>query len=295
VFGAYAGGGENVLTLQVGGAPQLLYGPATYVRRVAISGDGATVSYDVTPLNVSGDLNEVRVAAFTGGDSFLIATASGSGFSEPLDLSGDGAWLLDSPSGILYDTASGAARALAILTPGIDGHLALVGDGLPRGTLSGDGTRVLYVMHSGRCADCANQAEQLATLDIGDSNLGNAPEISGAKIDPTSVMIDGGSTTKATAKVAFSGKLVAFGIVALLDGRSEVNISTVSLRDDGTGGDTTAGDGLYSADGIRHILYVARGDDTGPRVLRIQAEVESSDGLHHAIAIDFATLDVVKA
>jgi hypothetical protein len=75
----------------------------------------------------------------------------------------------------------------------------------------------------------------------------------------------------------------------------DVNVGHArTLLDDGQGADASAGDGEYTAGAIMHEPNVARDPDTGPRIVRIAAEVETSDGLRHATAVDVGTLTVVE-
>ena len=90
--------------------------------------------------------------------------------------------------------------------------------------------------------------------------------------------------------------VLGVGFAALLDGVPDVNVSTGRLLlDDGQNGDTTAGDGMYTAAAITHVMVVARENDTGPRVVRIAAEVEGADGRRHATALEIGTLSVSAA
>jgi hypothetical protein len=293
VFDAYANGLYLFAVDAGGGKPRILLGPENYVKRVAISGDGATVGYDVTPPAPATDDNQIGVIPFAGGQPRQLAKNTGSGFSEPLQLTADGSRLLDSPNGMLYDTVTGDVRELAVLTPGAGAHTDLLAGGMPRGTMNADATRFLYVMRTIRCADCPNLPEQLARLDVGTAETTDAPSIGGTVIDPASVVIEGGSTATVSAKIAASGKVIAVGVVALDHGRFDGNVANVALFDDGTNGDAVAGDGTFSDNMIKHGFFQMRDDDTGPRTLRIQVEVESSDRMRQATAVDVGPLTVV--
>ena len=293
VFGAYAGDGEHVFGVTGdGGNLHDLAGPFGWVKNVAVSGDGSTVAYDIIPPD-NGN-NEVGLVDFGGGDAETLATTTGSSFDDILHLSEDGSSLLLTPTSYLIDTASGDMRQLAVLTPGGAGHTDLLTDGMVRASMNADATRFVYVMRSIRCADCANQHEQLATLDIGPSDLGAAPVLTDATIDPEEIANDSVDVATASVAVETEGTGIATGVVALLDGLYDVNVAYGAiLVDDGVTPDASANDDVFTNGAIRYSLSVTRPDDTGPRTLRYQAEIETPDGLRHATALDAGTLTVV--
>ena len=89
--------------------------------------------------------------------------------------------------------------------------------------------------------------------------------------------------------------MLGVGFAALLDGAVDPNVSPgLLLLDDGQNGDAAAGDGIYTNSGVTHGMIVARDDDTGPRIVRIAAEVEGADGRRHATAVDIGTLTLPK-
>jgi hypothetical protein len=260
--------------------------------RVAISGDGSLVAYDGLPLGAS--LNDVGVIPSGGGTPTLLISMGYSGYEEPFQLTQTGSKLLVSSNGILFDTASGAMMQLGISITGVGGnHEALIPDGLPRATMDAMGENFLYVMRTVRCADCANQQEQMATLAIDPVDLGDAPMISDASITPDTIALNSGREAVASATVTTSGTVLGVGFAALRDGAPDINVSAGKvLLDDGQNGDVAAGDGIYTAGGIVHSTIEAREDDTGPRVVRIAVEVEGSDGRRDATALDIGTLTV---
>ncbi len=263
--------------------------------RVAMSGDGTLAAYDGTPVGET--LNDVAVLSVGGGEAQMLSTLPSSGFDEPFQLTRTGSRLLVSSNGLLFDTATGTAELLGASISGLGGnHQAVLTDGLPRGTMDAEGQQFLYVMRSARCADCANQQEQLATLTIDPVDLGEAPVISGGSIEPASILPEYGSETVVSASVIANGQLLGVGFAALLDGTVDVNLGqTIVLLDDGTNGDTVAGDDIYSAGGIVHMPVIVREPDSGPRIVRIAAEVEDANGLRHATAVDIGTLTVDDA
>jgi hypothetical protein len=80
------------------------------------------------------------------------------------------------------------------------------------------------------------------------------------------------------------------------DGGTVVSTDSMQvLLDDGANGDAVAGDDTYTVGGIEHGIFVVRDPDTGPRTVRIAAEIEDTSGLRHATAVDIGTLTVDDA
>jgi len=293
VFAAFAGTGEHFFSADGnGGNIVKLGGDMQYAMRVAISGDGALAAYDGTPSGAT--LNEVAVLPAGGGTPHVLTTMPYSGFDEPFQLSQTGARLLISSNGLLVDTATGDSVLLGVSINGVGGnHEAVLTDGLPRGTMDANAQTFLYVMRTVRCADCPNRQEQLATLALDPIDLGDAPFITDTSIEPPTIALDHGSEATVVATVDADGQVLGVGFAAMLDGAVDPNVSAgLLLFDDGTNGDSTAGDGIYTNSAITHAFVVARDDDTGPRVVRIAAEVEGADGRRHATAVDIGTLVV---
>jgi hypothetical protein len=295
VFGAYAEDGEHIFAVDGnGGNLHVLRESLHYAMRVSISGDGTTVAYDVLPLGAS--VNELASLPFAGGSPQVYAVPPATEFRDSLQLSADGSQLLVSPNGLLIDTGSGDARTLATPIPGLGGSQeAVITDGLPRATMDAEGERVLYVMRTTRCADCVNLPEQLATLEIDPTDWGEAPAITDATIEPAEIGLAGASAATVTATVEGPHPVLGVGVAALLPGGVvDANVGHGrTLLDDGQDGDARAGDGVYTAAGIVHGDFVLRDDDTGPRTVRIAAEVEDGNGLRHATAVEIGMLTVV--
>ncbi|MGE3797922.1 MAG: TolB family protein, partial [Thermomicrobiales bacterium] len=293
VFGAFGGDGEHVFAVERDGSNlRLLRESVQWVLRVAISGDGATVAYDVMLPDT--DKNEVAVVPATGGESTKLPGVPYAGFEEPLQLTPDGSVLLVSPNALLIDTTTAEAMLLATSINGAGGNYeAVLTDGLARVTMDAEARRFLYVMRTVRCADCANLQEQLATLDIDPASMGEAPEITGGSIEPGSIDLEYGSEAMVEAVVESENSVLGVGFAALVDGVVDVNVGSGRvLLDDGQNGDSVSNDGVYTAGGIVHGYVVARENDIGPRTIRLAAEVEGRDGLRHATALDVGTLTV---
>jgi hypothetical protein len=297
VFAAFAGGVEHVFSADgSGGNLVQLRGDLQFAMRVAVSGDGTLVAYDGTPVGAT--LNDVAVIPPGGGEARVLTAMPYSGFDEPFQLTQTGSRLLVSSNGLLFDTDTGAAELLGVAINGAGGnHEAVLTDGLPRGTMDAEGQQFLYVMRTVRCADCANQQEQLATMSIDPVDLGAAPVISNGSIEPASILPEYGSEAVVSASVATDGTVLGVGFAALLDDATvDVNVGhLLVLLDDGANGDAAAGDGTYTLGAIVHAPIVVRDPDTGPRIVRVAAEIEDANGMRHATAVDIGTLTVDDA
>jgi hypothetical protein len=296
VFAAYAGGGEHIFSIDASGGNLVhLGGELQNAMRVAVSGDGMLAAFDGMPVGAT--LNDVAVIPAAGGEARLLIAMPYSGYEEPFQLTRTGDRLLVSSNGLLFDTASGEAELLGVSIYGAGGnHEAVLTDGLPRGTMDAGGEQFLYVMRTVRCADCANQQEQLATMSIDPVDLGAAPVISNGTIAPAAILPEYGSEAVVSASVSTDGQVLGVGFAALLGSELDVNLgSAVVLLDDGTNGDTAAGDATYTAGAIVHAPVVIRDPDTGPRTVRVAAEIEDGNGLRHASAVEIGTLTVDAA
>ncbi|MGE3798122.1 MAG: hypothetical protein AB7G88_09785, partial [Thermomicrobiales bacterium] len=292
VFGAFAGTGEHVFTADGNGENlTIVREHVNSVVRVAMSGDGTTAAYDVIPIETN--INEVGVVSTGGGEPTTMTGVPYGGYDEPIQLSDDGSLLLVSPFGLLFDTVTGDAETLAVSIPNVGGaHEAVLTDGLARGTMDATGKTFLYAMRTVRCADCANLQEQLAVMRIDPSDVGEAPLVD-ASITPSSIGLNGASAATAEATVDSDDNVLGVGFSALLNGLVDPNVGNGAvLLDDGANGDISAGDNTFTAGAIAHAPIVERHPDTGPRTVRIAAEVETNDGMRHATAINASTLTV---
>jgi hypothetical protein len=295
VFGVTTPTGAAVLSVASDGSNLALHRDGLeFVMRVAMSGDGATIAYDVRPTDTASDVNEIIMASTQGGEPRTLLEGIDGGFSEPIRLNPDGSTLLISPNGLLVDTVSGEAQLLAAPIANAGGnHEAVITEGLPRATMDDTARRFLYVMRTTRCADCANQSEQLAVLAIDPVDLGEAPVIANTSLEPGAIELEYASAATVQATVDTSGSVIGVGFAALLGSLIDVNVSHgLLLHDDGQSGDAIAGDGIYTAAGIVHGPVVLRENDAGPRTIRLAAEIEGANGLRHATATDIGTLVV---
>ncbi|HEY7031623.1 MAG TPA: hypothetical protein VH482_09865 [Thermomicrobiales bacterium] len=298
IFGAYndpksAGEGNGLFGVDLDGSGLRDYlGRVSFLLNGAISGDGSTVAYSVAD---ESNVQRVGVVPFTGGSprtlfdstaNFPVAQSGIPDGGDRMQLSGGGGLALLGSSGVLADTETGDLLALGV--PGstlIAGAVPLVGDGLYHATMDAQASRFLY------SAGDAAGVLQLATVDRDPTDLGPAPLLTEASIDPPSVHAQGGSTATVRIRVASEGTLAGVGGRVLRDGLRDPNMGEYVLIDDGSHGDSTAGDGEFTNDGIVADCCAA----SGPRTVRILAQVQGSDGKRHATAIDVGPFAVVAA
>jgi hypothetical protein len=203
---------------------------------------------------------------------------------DPLQLSGDGTKLLLGSSGLLLDTATGVVLQLSAIGGSYSSDPGPLAAGtLLRATMDSAATRFLYVAQP----TLFGEVEQLATLELNSTNLGEAPRITGATIDPTFVLSKGRSSATVSASVSAPLSLVRVSIAFFQNGLQDPNVYPNVLLDDGLNGDARVSDGIFT-------LNVVAGYDAvvGPRTARVKAEARSSDGRRHATAVDIEPFEV---
>ncbi len=106
-------------------------------------------------------------------------------------------------SGVLADTETGNLVALGVRAPTlVPGAAPLITDGLPAATMDEAGHRFLYVNTD------ATGILQLVIVDLDPDDLGMAPQLSDAGIDPASVEEKGGSVATVEAQVTAPGAVL---------------------------------------------------------------------------------------
>ncbi len=283
-FAAAAGQGrEYVLTVPGGGGtPQVIAGPYPFGTHAAISGDGATLAWGMTR-DQSYDAGVRRAGKSTELLGIYNETY------QPLQLSKDGKFLLVGTDGSLYDTDTLLGRPLA--TPPIESGSALLTGGVDRASMSRDGKMILYVQPA---SDVFGR-EQLATIAVGAESVGERLRILDASVNPDRITTDAASSPQAvpTVYLNWEGYMIGVGVSAIYLGEADPNIRGGEELRDTQGPDPRRGQGIFSSEGLWYSQSVARGDDSGPRILRAYAEVEIADGRRIAVAVDFGTLEVI--
>jgi hypothetical protein len=135
-----------------------------------------------------------------------------------------------------------------------------------------------------------NGAFQLAVAHLDPTSLGGDPAISNISINPSYILTEARSTTTISAAVSASSKPAGVSEAFLRGGVSETGYFTdQQLYDDGTNGDVTAGDGIYT----NNHITINYDPPTGPRTVRVSAETVDGNGLQHVTAVEVDGLTVV--
>jgi hypothetical protein len=287
---AGGGSGEGLFAVTFDGSGLRTLVEASNVTAAAISGDGTRVAY-VTYTGATGR-QEAGVLAFDGSgqrtltDSTSLHPGTGANLpsGERIQLSQDGSRLLLGSTGLLYDTASGDVLALGVGAPGFSTDpVPLVSDGLYLATMNAAATRVVYLFQP------YPEPHQLARLDLNQADLGGAPAITDPSLIPAYLLTEGRSTATVSARVSTAAAVLRVSSRVLREGLPDGNIYTSPLLDDGaTTGDATANDGLFTSNTVTTDCCAV----VGPRTVRIKAEAQAVDGLHHATAIDVSPFQV---
>jgi hypothetical protein len=262
-------------------APRLLAGPITTgcgVSKLAISGDGTKVAYAVET-GAGSSTRDLTVIDFEGSAKLDLAVYPGN-LDTSWGLSDDGRVLI--AGNRMHRTDGTGAFDLVVRgsffsadpPSGIDNHL---------GALDGAGKRVFYV-------DAQSIPKRVALLEIDPSSTGDAPTITDPTVTPASIPLDGSESATISAKVAVAGgaKPVRVAASVLKDGARDDKVGEVVLFDDGTHGDATANDGVYTVNEIR----ATSGAIAGARTIRIRATFIDASTKAHSTVIEYTGLGV---
>jgi uncharacterized protein (TIGR03437 family) len=277
VFGGQKVGGagpDAIFGVNLDGSGlHMILGPVPYLGHVAISEDGSKVLYDIAG---SDFVAETGVIDFDGTNQ-LALRHDGIGEKPGVQLSADGRLAL--AYDILYNTdGSGALELSTLLNDLSYGHPLM------------DATATHFVYPFVVPGTYSQGLSQLATAEIDPTNLGAAPVILSPAVNPDYAVAGGNPQGTVTAGLSVSGQVLGMNYAFLLNGLVEDPVNgDIFLVDDGTSGDKTPGDGIYTSNNV-----IAKSDaPIGPRLLRLFAETVDASGLRHGTSIDLTPFSVV--
>jgi hypothetical protein len=224
------------------------------VSKVALSADGNTIAYEADK-TADGNQKEVTIVGFDGANSRVLATVPGNR-NNNWGLSENGTRLLAGEK--LHQTDGSGSFDVAVQGGFFSGDPASAID-IQHGLLSGAGNRAFYL-------NTYAIPVRAAVLEIDPASTGLAPAMSNPTVTPASLPGDGTAAATVTVKVAGEPFRVA---LAILDAgsRDAPAFGDIVLHDDGTHGDVTAKDGVFTTNELRPTA----GTKAGPRTIRLRA------------------------
>ena len=282
VFGAKMQDGEYLFGVNEDGSELHSIINADFLSQGGISGDGSTIHYLIQHGIGTAAVDEAGVSNFFGGDHRVLATgppADGT-FSASQHISHDGSLLLVGDSQHIYRTDG--SGSLDLVTA-IDNFSPVLSSAYSF-TMNSAGDQVTYIRGP-------SNARQVYTIDIDPVDLGEAPQITNAELDPNYILVNNGSFAQLRGEVQTGSNTLSRVTNAFLrDGEYDNGISHVALIDDGGHCDGASGDNVFG-----HCFVSHSGNETGLRNVRIQAEVVAADGRGHATALEFGSLLVTTS
>ena len=281
VFIAQALDTEFALVVNADGANLRKVLSATqYVLAVGISGDGTKVGVVCTNKGASGYQGWV-VSSDGEGARKLTDKAADSGV---VSLTRDGRYVIFGNEAVLHSTdgkgslpiAPGArASSTARLTGGAKLSACVIAD---------SPNQILWV------AGDDNGLDQLVGTSLNPSATAPKLRITDIHVDRTDLPADGQTGATITARVQADGAAVSgIALAAYRDGVFDASVGSAAyLVDGGSGGDKTAGDGIYTSNNLSASTSAA----AGPRSLRLIVEVKGSDGRRYAASIRAGTIRI---
>lgn len=281
VFPVSSSRGWHIISVSTDGAgPKLREytfpeGHVQYFGTLGISGDGLKVYYMVTPSPCCSTPTEVGLIDIESSERRVLLNDTNVPDNGRLNYDGS-VLMVGSNSAWLVDTKTGGKLQLTILGGWDSSEPALVDDGLYLPSMDSSGGKFIYLMKDSK------GKWQLVVAEMNPASLRQAPSIENPRFAPPYILTAEGSRANVTASISASDSLVAVGTDLLLNGlRDESRTGRVSLRDDGTKWDLSAGDGIFSG-----VIEGYKDLPVGPRIVRLKAEVKGSDGKRHATAVD---------
>jgi hypothetical protein len=263
----------------------LNYANVVALRGVGISGNGSEAYYSVTDGPCCSGPSELGVFSVANPSQHTVLVTN-AGFPDSQFPSGarnqltdDGSQLLAGDTGVLINTTTGATLQLAMVCDSFSADAGtLVGNTMLEPTMNSTGTRFLYTSLD------ANGINQLATLDLNPSGLGNAPSVTNPITNPDFLVNNVGSSTTLSAQVTAPGTVRRVATAFLNNGLDDHTVNAAVLLDNGTGTNTFSASGITTFDA----------STLGPRTVRFKAESTGSDGRRHATAIDVEPFNIVN-
>ncbi|HEX4951461.1 MAG TPA: choice-of-anchor D domain-containing protein, partial [Blastocatellia bacterium] len=291
------GRGQQIFGVNLDGSGlHSIAGPSDFVNSIALSADGLKVAYLLTNPPCCSSPRELYFGNFDGtGQRKLSNERNGpiknlGNSGDRIQLSSDGAKLLLGASSILLDTTTGAPLQLGVPFNAVtDAPPPVVDEGMGAATMNSGATRFLYVM------DCTSnfrgcELPQLGVLDLNPVNLGQSPGVTEPRIEPNFVLTQNRTAATVSARVTTSNTMRGVGNSVLLGGLADGTVGRLKMVDNGSNGDATSGDGIFTHNTVR-----ASSDAVvGARTMRVKAEVRAGDGRRHATAIDFEPFTVTN-
>lgn len=295
-FGSYVqpeagGAGQGIFAVNGDGSGLVSLTGRQAFATASISPDGSTVAYNIRTLDA---VSEVGVVPAGGGARRAlirqawnapspIPTGFPDLFADRLTLTKGGQRLLLGSTGVLMETATGAALQLAIRGGSFFSDPSpILYDGIYLATMDQDATRVLYLARDDR------SLFQLVVMEFEPANLGEAPAITDVSLSPEFLLLQPRSPATVRARVSTPHALVRVGAAALYNGLIAPGIELPVLLDDGTQGDSVARDGLYAT----NRLWTSFGAIQGTHTLRVKAEARDARGYRHATVVEIGPFEV---
>jgi uncharacterized protein (TIGR03437 family) len=276
LFGAQKranGGADGIFGVNLDGSGlHFVLGPVPYVEHLAMSEDSAKTLYDIYDRTWV----ETGVINFDGSGR-LVLRKDGIGNRPGVQLTADGTQAL--AFDILYNTDGSGALQLSTtfnsLTPGSP-------------VMNAAASRFVYSFVAP--GTYSQGLTQLASAEINPAGLGLAPSILSPSVNPGYVVPNDTSKATATARVSTTNRVIGVSYAIVRDGLIDPpHDGDAFLLDDGSNGDQTAGDGVFTSGNV----HAPSGSLEGPRLLRLFGQVMDAAGKRHGTLIDVAPFSVV--
>ncbi len=247
---------------------------STSVSDFIISGNGNKI---VAHRDVFGEPNRLLSMNFDGGNQIELLRGTGSSLRFGRTTTNGAAALTSAnnyPMSLVNTDGSGRVDLVVIVSSecGVN-PLLIAGFGFTV-SLSADGRRFAFP------AAAFGEAQQIWIADINPSSAGDAPAISEVVFTPPYVVANRTTSSTFTARIS-GGRQLACAVSLKDGGLGFAYLGPPGLFDDGTNGDATANDGLFTQTNVTN--NVAPPDPVNPLQIRVHAIANS---LRHITAVD---------